>query len=221
MATNPWLDVSTARADLRRFLNDGPSDRPVKMKQVVGLIDGANKQFMTWEDRLVDGTLVVSVDFVDLAGSQVTVNDSTFGIFTLVAAPQPGQIVRARYYHQFFTDAELDESLQMAAIECVDGDDITLVPLMLKTAALNFGGHFSYQKQAIRWANQMSTRFVLEEQPTEQDLQTKPSHYRQIAQDYWKQGVIMRDGAYMRRGRRNAPAVAVNKPRLRPLAPRR
>ena len=47
-----WQTQAAARADLRKFLNDGPLDRPVKNKQVIGVVDGSNKEFMTWDDRI-------------------------------------------------------------------------------------------------------------------------------------------------------------------------
>ncbi len=220
MAVNPWVDVPTARADLRRFLNDGPQDRPVKSKQLFGTVDGVNKQFIAWEDRLVPGSVVVSVNLTDLAPGGWTETDPVMGIITLTAAPAAQQIVRARYFFQYFLDSELDEAMQMAAVECVDTDDATQIPLTLKYAALNFGGHFGFQKQAIRWAQRMSQRFLLEEEPTHEDLQARPNHFLTLAKEYYKQGVQIRDGAYMRKGRRNVPSVRVFKPRLRPIAPR-
>ena len=220
MAVNPWTSAASARASLRTFVNDGPQDRPVKGKQVFGSVDGTNRQFITWEDRLVPGTLVVSINLTDIPAVQVTETDNVMGLFTLTTAPAAQQIVRARYYFQYFLDAELDEALRQSAIELVEVDDITVVPMTLYNAALNYGGHFGYQKQAIRWAQRMSQRFLLEEEPTSEDLQARPNHFLQIAKEYYKQAVVMRDGAYMRKGRRNAPAFAINKPRLRPLAPR-
>ncbi len=217
---NPWSSSPQARASLRTFLNDGPQDRPVKGKQVFGPVDGTNTQFITWEDRLVPGTLVVSINLTDVPASQVTEVDDVMGIFTLATPPQAQQIVRARYFFQYFLDTELDEALRQAAIECIDTDDITQVPMTLYNAALNYGGHFGFQKQAIRWAQRMSQRFLLEEEPTNEDLQARPNHFLLLAKEYWKQAVVMRDGVYMRKGRRNAPAFAINKPRLRPIAPR-
>lgn len=221
MPVNPWTSAAVARADLRTFLNDGPQDRPVKGKQVFGPVDGTNRQFITWEDRLVAGTLVVSVNLTDLTPADYQEIDDVMGIFTLTTAPAAQQIVRARYFFQYFLDAELDAALQMAAVELVEDDNIVAVPIGLKNAALNFAGSFGYQKQAIRWAQRMSQRFLLEEEPTNEDLQARPNHFLKIADGMYRQAVLMRDGYYMRHGRRNVPAVAVNKPRLRPLAPRR
>ena len=220
MSVNPWTSAAAARASLRTFINDGPQDRAVKGKQVFGPVDGTNTQFITWEDRLVPGTLVVSINLTDVPANQVTEVDDVMGIFTLAQAPAPQQFVRARYFFQYFLDSELDEAMRQAAIECVDTDDITQVPVTLYNSALNFGGHFGFQKQAIRWAQRMSQRFLLEEEPTNEDLQARPNHFLALAKEYYRQAVQMRDGSYMRKGRRNAPAWNVNKPRLRPIAPR-
>src|SRR5262249_54761350 len=133
-----------------------------------------NRQFITWEDRLVPGTLVVSVNLTDLTAGQFAEVDDVMGIFTLTTAPAAQTSVRARYFFQYFLDAELDEAMRMAAIECIDTDDITQVPITLYNAALNFGGHFGFQKMAIRWAQRMSQRFLLEEEPTNEDLQARP-----------------------------------------------
>lgn len=221
MPVNPWTSAAVARADLRTFLNDGPQDRPVKGKQVFGPVDGTNRQFITWEDRLVPNTLVVSVNLTDLTPGQFTEVDDVMGIFTLTTAPAAQQIVRARYFFQYFLDAELDSALQMAAVQVVDDDNIVAVPMGLKASALNLAGSEAFTKQAIRWAQRMSQRFLLEEEPTNEDLQARPNHFLKIADGYYRKGVLMRDAYYMRNGRRNVPAVAVYKPRIRPSAPRR
>ena len=79
----------------------------------------------------------------------------------------------------------------------------------------------AFQKQAIRWAQRMSGRFLLEEEPVTQETEQRANHFLQIAREYWKQGVQSRDSFYMRHGRRNAPAAGMWKPHVPPLAPRR
>jgi hypothetical protein len=214
-----WQTPAEARNDLRRFLNDGPLDRPVKNKQVVGIVDGSNKEFMTWDDRVVPDSLVATVNFEPVAVA--TFDDPIMGVFTLESAPAAQKVVRARYYFQFFLDGDLDEALKMAAGELHETDDITSVQPGLKNSALNFGGHFAFQKQAIRWAQRMSARFLLEEEPVTQETEQRGNHFLQIAREYWKQGTQGRDSFYMRHGRRNAPASSMWKPRIPPLAPRR
>lgn len=218
MAVNPWTSAQVARDDLRRYVNDGAQDRPIKQKLVFGAVNGQNTKFTTFDDRLVASSFVATVDFVPVTA---TLDDPVMGDFTLASAPLNGSQVRAKYFFQYFLDSDLDEALQMAAIECIESDDITQVTFGLKPAALNFGGHFAYTKMAIRWAQRMSSKFLLEEEPTQEDLQQRPAHFLKIAGDMYKHAVLMRDAFYMRNGRRNAPAVAVNKPRLRAIAPRR
>ncbi len=216
-----WPDTTTARNELRAFLNDGPQDRPVKAKILIGPVDGVNTVFFTFDDRLVTGSLVVSIDYVDLPGAQVTLNDPVFGKITLTTPPAAQTTVRGRYFFQFFLDSELDEALRNAAGEIHESDDITLTALGLKNAALNFAGYFSFTKQAIRWAQRMSEKFILEDAPVEDGSIARPNLFNQLAQSYLKNAIQLRDSYYQRHGRRNAPAFTVFKPTFPPIGPRR
>lgn len=220
-----WLNLQTARDDLRRFVHDGPSDRLVKEKSTVGTTNGVNKDFMTWDDRLIGPSLRVTVDYVVVPVDQVTqeVDDqgvNLVGMFTLATAPSPTTSVRAQYYYLFFLDAELETALQMAAQELIENDDVTQLPAGLKLTALHFAGHFTYQKQAMRWAQKMSNKFLMIEEPANNDNMMRPNMFRQIAADLWKTGVELRDGYYMRHGRRHAPSFAVFKPVIPRVGPR-
>src|SRR5262245_2091787 len=152
-----WPDLGVAVAELRAFLNDGPVDRPVKSKQVVGQVDGSNTIFMTWEDRVLPGTLIPSINFVDVAASGYTELDPLMGRFQLATAPQLGSTVRAHYYFQYFIDEDLAEAMRMACGEVLQTEDPTGIPIGLKQTTLSFGGYFAFQKQAIRWATRMSS----------------------------------------------------------------
>ena len=216
-----WLSVAQATVDLRRFLSDGPLDRPVKSKQVVGVVDGANKVFFAFDDRLIPGTLRPTVDYTDVAIGSFAVTDAALGIFTLTTAPTSGQTVRARYYFQYFLDEELDEALELAAGEITESDDITTIASGFKQAALNFAGHFAYQKLAIKWAQRMSQRFLLEEEPLNAEILTRSNMFRDIARDLRSAGLDMRDDFYKRHGRRHAPSYGMIKPNIPPIGPRR
>jgi len=216
-----WPDVAAARDDLRRFLNDGPTDRPAKQKQILGNVDGVNRQFFTFDDRIVVGSLIVSVNFVDLAGTEFTLTDPIMGEITLVTPPAAQTTVRARYYFQFFTDVELEEALKLATGEIVESDDVTQIVFGMKNTTLNFAGHFAFVKQAIRWAHLMSSKFLVEDEPVEGETSSRPNLFRQIASDYLKHALDMRTSYYTRHGRRNAPAFTVFKPNIPPSGPRR
>jgi hypothetical protein len=215
-----WASSTAARDDLRRFLNDGPQDRPVKSKILIGPVDGSNKRFFTYDDRLVSGTFFPSFNFVEQT-SGFAVTDAVTGIIDFTTAPPAQTTIRARYYYQYFIDSELDEALQLSAGEIAESDDITTVAFGLKNAALNFAGHFAFNKQSVRWAQRMSEKFILEDQPSEGDGGAKPNLFRQLAADYYKNGSDMRDMYYKRHGRRHAPAFTVFKPIIPNIGPRR
>jgi len=219
-----WPDAATARSELRAFLNDGPTDRPIKSKILIGPVDGVNRAFYTFEDRIVLGSLVASIEFVDLPTQGVTTAtlvDSVIGLISLDAPPPQQTTLRARYYFQYFLDAELDEALRNASGELQESDDITLTPFGLKNSAMNFAGYFAFTKMAIRWAQRMSERLILEDSPVEGGNVGTSNLFNQLAQSYLKNAILLRDSLYMRHGRRNAPAFSVFKPRIPIIAPRR
>ncbi len=214
----PWPNLATAVAETRVFLNDGPLDKPVKRKQLVGNANGANTLFQTWEERLVPGSMVVTVDFTQVASTEI---DLVQGLIQLAVAPTPGQVVRGRYYYQFFFDSELEEFVQRGAAMINESEDVTLVAPGLKDACMSFAGFYAFRKQAIRWAHRMSDRFLLEEEPLVQEPIARPNHFEQMAQKFLDEGRVLRDDYYRRHSRSLAPAFAVFKPRIPPIAPRR
>lgn len=217
-----WASAAEARDALRAFINDGPTDRPVKLKQVVGSVDGTNVTFFAWDDRIIPGTLVLSLDGIDQPGGFIAnTTDYIMGVIVTTTPPPADQALRARYYFQYFIDSELDEALQMAANQITETDDITSIVPGLKVAALNFGAHFGFQKQAIRWAQRMSSKFLLQEEPIDTEVEKRSNLFLQLAREYYKQGVQMRDSYYTRHGRRHAPAMGVYKPSTPYWGPRR
>ena len=220
MAT--WADLASAVADLRRFVNDGPTDRPIKTKQVIGLVNGVNQEFLTFEDRIVVGTLRVTVDFVPLAPAAVSLVDPVLGMFTLATAPVGGSVVRASYYFQYFLDSELQEAIQLATEQLTDGgDDPTQLTPGLKTAALLYGAHFGFTKQSIRWVQRASSRFLLEEEPIQQEALQRSNLFDTLAKRFFDEARIVRDDYYKRQGRSLGPAFSVFKPRIPRVGPRR
>lgn len=221
-----WPSQQAAIDDLRRFVNDGSTDRPVKRKQVIGRVDGVNTNFMTWDDRIISQTLIVSVDDAPYAPAQIVVDDSILGTFHLVAAAGPVPVppplqstVRAAYYFQYFLDSELNEALMMSAQIITEGDDPTLIASGLKPAAMHFGASFAYGKQAMRWAQRKSAQFLLEEEPLSDDVMNRSNLFERMRESYYKQGIALRDSFYMRDGRRNVPSFNVFKPNTSPTPP--
>lgn len=216
-----WADEGAAVADLRRFLNDGPTDRPVKGKPVVGRIDGINTDFITWDDRLVDGTLRVMDNNLFLPDTAVALVDPILGEFTITPAPATNHTILGVYYFQFFLDTEMVEALQMATESIASSDDITSVPVGFRPAALAFASSWAYEKQSMRWTQRLSNRFRVEDEPVDKDVAMRPKLFKEWADDFWDKGVKFRDDVYTRQGRRNVPAIARTSPFLPPVAPRR
>lgn len=216
-----WPTAAAALADLRTFVNDGPQDKLVKVKSVVGDVNAINQTFYTYEDRVVnDGTFTPIVNFADLV-SGFSLVDPIQGRFTITPAPVTTAKVRARYYYQYFLDAELTEALQMAAGQIVESDDITLVAAGFKLAALNYAGYFGFKKQAIRWAVRMSEKFLLEDSPVEGDPQNRSNLFNQLANEYLKAAKDFRNDVYTGQGQRNIPQIMMIKARIPNAAPRR
>jgi len=233
MASGQWPDLPTAVLDCRRFVNDTPVDRFVKEKIVVGPADGTNTNFFAWDTRFVGSTLVVTLDFVPVPFASVTqtlgfsgattpfdLGLNITGQFTLATPPAPTTTVRAGYFWVYFLDTEITESLQNAANEINEQDDPTILPAGIKLAALNFAGSFLYSRLSIRWAQKMSNQFLMIEEPQDRENMQRPNMFMQISKQMWDQGVKLRDGFYMRHGRRNAPAFNRFYPRIPNLAPR-
>src|SRR5512147_374498 len=145
-----WPDLATAASDLRTYLNDNPTDRPIKQKIAIGEVDGYNINYFTFDDRLVAGTLSVTIDFIAAALATpprtVTLLDPVMGHFTLDPAPAPSQVVRCNYYFQLFLDADITEALNRAMGQVFDTADITTIPIGLGQVVLNFGGYFAFTK---------------------------------------------------------------------------
>jgi hypothetical protein len=213
-----WPDLATGVAELRIFLNDGPTDRPVKRKNLVGNANAVNTIFETFEDRIVPGTLVASVDFTDVPSTLI---DPLFGLVQLATPPNAGQGVRARYYFQFFLDSELQQVLPDGARETLDTEDVTQIPPGLKNVCLYFAGSFAFRKQAIRWATRMSNRFLLEEEPLVQEPIARPNHFENIATKFYDEARILRDDFYKRHSRSLAPAFNMFKAKVPFISPRR
>jgi hypothetical protein len=213
-----WASATVARDELRAFLNDGTRDRPIKGKKLIGTVDGVNTEFFTYEERLVDdASLVVTVDIAVVSAS---ITDATRGVIQLAAPPAQQTTVRGQYYFQYFLDSELDEALRNAAGEIIESDDITQVGFGFKNAALNYAGYFCFTKQAIRWAQRMSEKYILEDSPAEDGASQRPNLFNQIAQSYLKNAGDFRDSYYKRHGRRFAPAWAMFKPTIPPVGPK-
>jgi len=214
-----WTDLAVAISDIRAFVNDGPFDKLVKQKALIGEVNGSNDIFMTFEDRLTT-VQKITVDFIDI-GPAFTLIDAIQGFIQLTTPPAPSSVVRAAYYYQFFLDSELTEAVTMATGEILGTEDPTQVPIGLKQATMAMAGYFGFTKQSIRWATRMSMKFLLEEEPVKAETMNRSNLFGQIAKSYFDQARTMRDDYYKRQSRSLAPAFGMFKPRIPTIGPRR
>lgn len=213
-----------ARDELRRFLNDGPVDRPVKAKKpAVGAVNGVNATFILWEERLVPGTLNVTVNGNLLEEDDLDEVDSEFGKFTFTpqTVPPAQAEVLVSFYYRYFTDPDLDDALSNALGQI--GDDMGLdgVTSGLKLSVLNFAGYHAFSKLAVRWAQQASLKFQLEEEPIQSEVLARSNLFATLAKTFFDTARTLRGDYYRRQGRREAPAFAVFKPVIPSPGPKR
>jgi hypothetical protein len=111
--------------------------------------------------------------------------------------------------------------MQNAAGEVRETEDLTTIPVGLKNCTLAFAGYFGFTKQAIRWATRTSNKFILEEEPINEETMNRSRLFEDIAKRFFDQARTMRDDFYMRHGRRQAPASNAFKPRIAVIGTRR
>jgi hypothetical protein len=204
---------------LRVFLSDGPTDKPVKGKSIVGPVNGTNVNFYTWDDRLVAGTLRVFVNDVD---STVTIldDDLAIGYFTLAAAPRVDSRILAQYFYQYFFDHELDTFLTQAASQYDANGNVVLLDIGLQLSCLHFAGFFAYQKLSMRWVERMTSRFLLQEAPVEADVLNRANLFKAQAEQLREEARRLRLDFYQQQGRRAQAAFGVSYPRIPRVGPR-
>lgn len=205
--------AADALIELRTLLSDGPQDKRVHQKRVLGIIDGTNRAFKTFETRIVSGTLAVTVDAV--AVPSVTLSDAVTGDFTIdppAPAPAAGSVVRASYYWRHFLDAEIDTLLgflrQGARMVGVD-DPLTLSDL-LKPSVLQYAASFAYQRLAVRWMEDRSGEYLMEDAPGD-GVRARLETFQSLAASAMERGNRLRESVHTRFGQREVPVIAVSR----------
>ena len=206
------MSWSTAAQDLRVLLSDGPTDKLRAFKNIFGQQNGSNKIFKTFEfRRLTDfsatgnaAPLGIYIDNVLQAPSAVTWDDLNSGHFYLSTAPTDDQHIMCSYYIQWFTDAEIEGFLSRACNWLGLGDDYSLIPTGLKTAALKYSEHEAYQKLSLRFAENIVETFRLQDAPDEKRMAIVTA-YQEAAKQKFKEAEQSRDDFYKRKGRPLAP----------------
>lgn len=224
-----WPSTAAGILALRTLIHDGPTDKRAINKKVLGVVDGTNVTFMTFEYRRV-GTFTspafpvpgVFVNGVLVPGNKVTNDDPASGVFQLdpSALPTARQPFTASYYYQWFTDPELDTFLQNASSWLGSGTAYQNIPDGLNAAALRFAAQEAYEKAAMKYTTRMSEVFQLDDAPKEEVLKAVEA-FREMADDFMAKAETMRDDYWTRQGQALAPNYGFALGRVRDPVPRR
>lgn len=207
-----WADTATAILALRNLIHDGPTDKRAVNKKVLGVQDGVNTIFTTFEGRRVGDfqhpgfPLGVYVNGAVVPGNKVTADDPLSGVFQLDTSVLPGnrQPLTATYYYQWFLDTELGQFLTDASKWLGLGPTYINVPDGLVPACLRFAAQEAYEKAAMRYSTRMSEVFQLEDAPKEEILKSIEA-FKEMAKDFMSKAETMRDDFYERQGQAKAP----------------
>lgn len=217
---------STAVTDCRLKLNDNANDKIRAFKRVLGQIDGVNTRFKTFEFRRVSNfttssdPIGVYLNQALLATSAIQSDNLETGFFTLVTAPQAGDVLEATYYIQFFLDAELQVFLRLASNWLGFSDDYTGIPGGLQPAAIQYVSAEAYQKLASRFSEHLSETYRLEDMP-DVTRQALIQEYKNASTDAREMAHKLRDEYYKRQGQSLSPRFAIGRGFVTNVAPNR
>lgn len=202
---------TTAVDDLRTKINDKADAKLRAVKPVIGVVDGVNATFKTFENRrttdfTVSGQAPLGVyqDGTLLPPSAVSSDDTQTGFFTMAVAPSGRQQVEAAYYYLWFTDLDLTEYLRLSNNWLGFGDDYTVMDPGLRPAALAYAAAECYQQLALRYTQTLSSIYRLEDAPN-QDNKVTVEYYTSLTDMFRKEAYRARDDFYQRQGQPLAP----------------
>lgn len=220
------MSWDSAITDLRVKLSDGPSDRLRAFKKVLGIADGTNAMFKTFEfRRYTDFTTAslpegIYIDSIPIAASGVSMDSTGTGFFTLLTAPAANATIEATYYNRWFLDSELDEFLRIANNWLGLADDYTNLNTGLRPSALDYAAAEAYTKMAMRWVEAMSETYLLQDAPKD-DAASDVNYYKGMADLFRKNAKALRDDFYTRQGQPGAPLRAFFTKGVTKVAPNR
>jgi hypothetical protein len=210
-----WPSSAAAILQLRNLLFDGPTDKLASQKKVLGVIDGVNTIFKTFETRRVN-SFAASAPFPQglyLNGSPVLVtnviqDEPISGVFQLGPSAVPSNLTRdsltATYYFQWFEDSELDQFLQNATSWLGLSNNYINIPDGLNASALRFASQEAYLAISNKYSVRMAQTFQLEDAPNEDVLKSIQA-FQSMAKDYMASAETMRNDFYTRQGQALAP----------------
>ena len=214
---------TTAVDDLRLILSDGPTDKPSWKKACVGVKDGVNVYFKTFEFRRLTDLSVVAPSsgvYVNDIPVVVTSDNKEVGEFQLAVAPIEGDRVEASYYSQWFLDTELTLYLRFACSALGLGPDYSNIPDGLQPSAIKYASADAYQELSLRFAKMLSERYRMEDLPQDQ-LRATIDSYAKLSAQMRKDAIQLRDDFYKRQGQSFAPIFGTIVGNVRDVKPNR
>lgn len=214
-----------ALSEIRELVSDGATDKLRFRKRVIGVLNGTNTNFKTFEFRRVTDFTTASLPlgvFISDASTPATVtfDDPISGAFTLSAPPSTSDFVEASYYIQYFTDTELNDFLIHSSRWLINTDDFTQVAPGLQPSALKYAASEAYQKLAQRFMDHASEVYRTEDAPDEKKV-SMVEKFQTQAEYFKKAATEARDEYYTRQGQALQPLFASSAGSVRDTAPRR
>lgn len=218
-----WTQAA-ARGELRTLLSDGDTDKLAHRKKVFGKQDGVNLTFKTLEFRRVGSLVSLGTPqgvFIDNQPALVLADDLPTGEFILDRSniPLVNQDLRATYFYQWFTDSELDNMLLNATRFIMSAEDLTVIPMGLRQATLQYAAFDAYQKLASRWAQRLSDVYRVEDSLDNDKAQNNP--FLALSKDCRACAMSLRDDFYKKQGQQFDPAFATISGNVREVVPPR
>jgi len=211
---------STAIGDIRALLSDRTVDKFAWKKRVVGITDGVNTRFKTFEFRrvsaFVGATLPIGI-FVNDAPVTVASESLVTGEFVLSVAPSEGSRIEATYYHQWFEDDQLQVFLTRGA-EFLGMTDYTTIEQGLRPACSEFAKAEAYMELSVRFARMLSEGFMMEDLPKENTKAAMES-YQKLSEMCRSNANLLMKNFYTRQGRSLAPNFGSIAGNVRPVNP--
>jgi hypothetical protein len=219
-----WATSAQAILALRSVIFDGPTDKLCSNKSLVGVQDGVNTIFKTFEYRRVTN-FTLSPGFpqgvYDNGVLQtVTTDDPASGAFQVSVAPGPRDTFNATYYYQWFLDSDLDGFLQNASVWLGFNTTYINTPDGLTPALADYAAREAYRSAAMKYSLRMSSIYKTEDAPTE-DIINSVNMWKEMAQDFEDSAAKQRDDYYTRQGQSLAPNFAFQLGRVTDPTPRR
>lgn len=217
------MSWSTAVAELRTQLNDGPTDKLRFRKKVLGEQDGSNKIFKTLEFRRVTDLSTPATIFgvfVNNVLASVTSDFKDHGQFALNTAPVTDDLVEATYYAQYFLDAELSTFLSIASRWLLSNADFTKTTDGLQPCVLKYAEGEAYSKLAGRFIEHLSGTYRMEDLP-DSNQKSMIADLEALAKAKKEEAIKDYEMFYTRQGRSLQPLFAVTGGKVRDVVPKK